>query len=59
VRDRTQELEIARQDEEETNNQLQLLIERIEAQAPETAEGLQKMVEGLQMGKLGELLEEV
>ena len=35
------------------------VIERIKAQAPETAEGLQNMVESLQMGKLGELLEEV
>jgi len=35
------------------------VIERIKAQAPETAEGLQNMVESLQMGKLGELLKEV
>jgi Amt family ammonium transporter len=33
------------------------VIERIKVHAPQTAESLQNMVEGLQMGKLGELLE--
>jgi CheY-like chemotaxis protein len=35
------------------------VIERIKVHAPQTAESLQNMVEGLQMGKLGELLKEV
>jgi CheY-like chemotaxis protein len=35
------------------------VIERMKVHAPQTAESLQNMVEGLQMGRLGELLEEV
>jgi hypothetical protein len=35
------------------------VIERIEAQAPETAEGLRTLVQDFQMGRFGELLREV
>ena len=35
------------------------VIERIKAQAPETAEGLQTLVQDFQMGRVGELLREV
>ena len=33
-----------------------LVIERIEAHAPETAEGLRTLVQDFQMGRIGELL---
>jgi hypothetical protein len=35
------------------------VIERIKAQAPETAEGLLALVQNFQMGRLGEILREV
>jgi hypothetical protein len=35
------------------------VIERIKAQAPETADGLRTLVQDFQMGRLGELLGEV
>jgi hypothetical protein len=35
------------------------VIERIKAQAPETAEGLRTLVMDFQMGRLGEILREV
>ena len=33
------------------------LIERIEAQAPQTAKGLQRLVDGFQFGRIRELLD--